>query len=254
MNRLAIAACLAIPMLVGPAPVAAQTVIGAAETIETSVTGDAERSIQQGSSIHANERIRTNRSGLGHFEFLDGTKLVIGPDSNLLLDELVYNPNTSSFRKVVLKASSGATRFISGKSNSSAFKIITPIGALGLRGTAFDFRHWRGRTYLMVLDGVVEICNRRNDCRTLRRKCDFVVVDRDGEISDPIQPSRGIFSAFDMAKYFPFVSNQGRLDPGYRLRINTCAGGNNGNNSVGGEGGDTGFDSSGSNGGTGSGT
>ncbi|MEM8651952.1 MAG: FecR domain-containing protein [Pseudomonadota bacterium] len=201
------------------------TEIGKAESIDRSVVANNSRQLGNNSAIFSNERLRSNQSGLGHFRFNDGTKMVIGPDSNIVLDENIYNPNQSKFSKFVLKASSGATRFISGSSQSSVYEISTPAGVLGVRGTAFDFRHWRGRTYLMLFEGSVEICSQTGTCRTLRRKCDFVVVEPDGRVSRPTQPRNGIFEARDMEFYFPFVNNQSGLDGDYRLRVNSCAGG-----------------------------
>jgi len=221
-------------------PANANTVIGTAESISTSVTGNNSRRISSSSSIFANERIKANQTGLGHFLLKDGTKLVVGPGSSLKLDKLIYNPNTSTFKKFTLKAASGATRFISGDSDSSAFKIVTPVGVLGLRGTAFDFRHWRGRTYLMLLDGNVEICNRRQQCKTLKRRCDFVIVGRDGNITNPIQPRNSLFSNRDMATYFPFVNDQSSIKSNFRLRINRCSGGSSSNNGGGSDGPDGG--------------
>ena len=204
---------------------AAETEIGNATSVTQIVQGKDARPIETNSPIFANERIAANNSGLAHFRFNDGTKMVVGPGSSLVLDESIYNPDGSTFNRFVLNSAAGATRFISGNSGSSVYKINTPVGTLGLRGTAFDFRHWRGRTYLMLLDGRVEICNTQNQCKTLRRKCEFVIVNTNGRISDPILPRNSLFGSRDMNRYFPFVNNQRQLQPDYRLRINTCAGG-----------------------------
>lgn len=198
----------------------AQT-IGKAVAIDDSVTGN-DRKIQTNSTIFANERIRSNSSGLGHFQFTDGTKLVVGPGSNIVLDKLVFNPNGSTFNKFVLKSSAGATRIISGNSNSSAYEINTPSGTLGIRGTSFDLQHLRGRTYIMLINGRVEFCSFSGDCETIKRKCDYVVVNRNGKISDPVQPKDGIFEKRDMVRYFPFIADQGPIKQDFRLKVQTC--------------------------------
>ena len=203
-------------------PAQAQTTIGTAVSIDDTITGKNNRVIQNNSSISANERIRANETGLGHFEFNDGTKLVVGPGTNIVLDELVYNPNGSTFKKFVLKTGAGATRFISGNSSSSAYQIETPVGTLGIRGTAFDMQHLKGRTYLILVSGRVEFCSFSGDCKTLRRKCDFVVADRNGKISKPKQPKDGIFKRVDLIQYFPLIADQSQIEQGFKLRVKTC--------------------------------
>lgn len=200
----------------------AQSTIGAAVAVDDRVTGNNGRNIKNNSSISANERIRSNSSGLGHFKFNDGTKLVVGPGSNIVLDKLVYNPGGSSFKKFALKSSAGATRIITGNSNASAYEISTPSGTLGIRGTAFDIQHLRGRTYVMLINGRVEFCSFSGTCKTIRRKCDYVVVNRNGNISDPVQPKDGIFEKRDMVRYFPFIADQGPIKQDFRLRVKTC--------------------------------
>ena len=71
------------------------------------------------------EVIETRAESLVQLQFLDATFLFVGPSSAVRLDSFVYNPdNTAS--KLVVKASKGAFRFISGKSNHSAYEIVTP--------------------------------------------------------------------------------------------------------------------------------
>lgn len=200
----------------------AQTAIGTAVSVDDTVTGNNNRVIRSTSTISANEKLRANASGLGHFKFNDGTKLVVGPGTNIVLDELVYNPNGSTFKKFVLKTGAGATRFISGKSNSSVYEIKTPVGTLGIRGTAFDMQHFKGQTFLILVSGRVEFCSFTGQCQTIRRKCDFVVANKNGRISKPKQPRDGIFKRVDMVKYFPFIAEQSQIEDDFKLRVKTC--------------------------------
>ncbi len=211
--------------------------IGAAEDVRASVSTDRTPNIVTNSKIFQDDRVTVNNSGLGHFRFLDGTKIVVGPGASLKLDKTIYDPSGGTFSEFVFSSAAGATRFITGTSASTAFKIETPVGVLGVRGTAFDFHHWRGRTYLMLLDGSLEICNRANRCQSIQRKCDFVVVEADGDITPPIQPRRSLFSPRDFNRYFPFVQDQRALNEDYRLRINICQSGRAGSTGGGPDGG-----------------
>ncbi|MGI9352237.1 MAG: FecR family protein [Rhizobiaceae bacterium] len=203
----------------------AQNAIGTAVSVDDQIRGNNSRKISTSSQIFANERITANSTGLGHFQFSDGTKMVVGPGTNLVLDELVYNPDGSTFNKFVLKTTSGAARFISGSSSSSAYEIETPVGTLGIRGTAFDFRQVGGRFYIMVVSGGVEFCTNSGQCEIIQRKCDFAVANASGSISPPRQPRNGIFGSTDMRRFFPFINDQSNIEPSFRLSTNTCAGG-----------------------------
>ncbi|MEM7290147.1 MAG: hypothetical protein AAF412_07245, partial [Pseudomonadota bacterium] len=108
----------------------AQT-IGKAVRADRTVTGSRSGVLAKNSPVSANERIQANSTGLGHFEFNDGTKMVVGPGTNLVLDQTIYNPNQSSFRKFAIDSTAGALRFISGSSATGTYEIDTPTGTLG---------------------------------------------------------------------------------------------------------------------------
>lgn len=196
----------------------AQT-IGVAVSIDDRVSSNKQSRLKSDSPIFRNERLRTNNSGLGQFKFSDGTKMVMGPGSRLTLDKLIYNPGGKTFKNFVLDTTAGAVRVISGKSKSSAYEINTPVGTLGIRGTAFDMRHYRGNTYVMVLKGAVTVCSNGGECQTLRRKCSLCVINRSGNVSDPVVPRNSNFDQGSIDTFFPFVADQSRLEREFRVRF-----------------------------------
>lgn len=212
----------------------AATAIGQAVSVDDTVTGSQSRRLSSGTTVFANERINANASGLAQFELRDGSKLVVGPGSKLVLDSLIYSEDSSKLKKFAITAAAGAVRFISGSSDSSAYQINTPVGTLGLRGTAFDLHVFGGRAYLMMAEGAVEFCSNSGSCRTVSRKCDYIVVDAGGNISDTMQPRTGLFNRRDLARIFPFIANQGQLQPSFRLRTQLC-GGNGGGSAANGD-------------------
>src|SRR5688572_30451673 len=122
--------------------------VGKAVSIRTIVTGD-KGELKTADPISRNERIRANQFGLGQFVFIDGSKLAVGPNSTVVVDEYVLGEG-NRFKKLTLNATRGAFRWISGKSPSSAYRIATPAGSLGVRGTAVDVSV-RGNAAMMVL-------------------------------------------------------------------------------------------------------
>src|SRR5687768_13703441 len=51
------------------------------------------RILQVGLDIEANELVETDAGGKAHLIFLDGSALTVGPNSNVVLDEYVYDPD-----------------------------------------------------------------------------------------------------------------------------------------------------------------
>ena len=74
--------------LFGPVPTMAAEQVGEAVLIKTAVTG-ANGPLAVKGPVHRDERIRTSKSGLGEFVFLDGTKLAVGWGSSVVIDKFV---------------------------------------------------------------------------------------------------------------------------------------------------------------------
>ena len=138
----------------GPAvPISAPVgqVLKATQTVRASGNAGA-RVLSKNSDIFFLDRISTNNTGVGEFEFADGTKLAVGPSASLVVDAYVLK-NNSSFKKLGLSAAKGTFRWISGRSSSSAYQIRTPYGTMGVRGTAFDVTVRNGRVYAALING-----------------------------------------------------------------------------------------------------
>jgi hypothetical protein len=84
------------------------------------------------------DTVRTGRSKTS-IEFIDDTRVDVTENSKLIIDEFVYDPNTST-GKLVLKASFGTIRYASGqiaKNSRQNVTIRTPTAVIGVRGTDF---------------------------------------------------------------------------------------------------------------------
>jgi len=93
---------------------------------------------EEGSSIVSYDTVRTGQ-GKTAIEFVDETRVDVTQNSKLVIDEFVYDPNTSK-GKLALKASFGTIRYASGqiaKNSRQDIKITTPTATIGVRGTDF---------------------------------------------------------------------------------------------------------------------
>jgi hypothetical protein len=107
--------------------------VGKASAVNPAATANM-RTISIGSSIAHKERIRTEANGSVQLLFVDKTSMTIGPNSDLTIDEYVYNPNAGS-GKLAATLSKGALRFVGGQiSHSGDAEVKTASAVIGIRG------------------------------------------------------------------------------------------------------------------------
>ena len=110
--------------------------IGAATATKNKVegtVGSTIQSISKGTNVFSNEVVRTGDASVADLQFIDETTMSIGPISEIRLDKFVYDPNGTS-GAVVIEATKGAFRFVTGKQDQKVYQIKTPYGTLGIRG------------------------------------------------------------------------------------------------------------------------
>lgn len=196
------------------------TVLKAAQTVKASGT-QGTRVLSRSDGVFYLDRISSNGTGNGEFQFSDGTKLAVGPGANLVVDEFVF-ASKSRFQKLGLTAAKGTFRWISGNSASSAYKIKTPYGTMGIRGTAFDVTIRNGRVYIALINGSARFCN-GSSCRMLKKSCDYIVADG-RKISEPARVSTATSKNETAAQLFPYLANPNRLSSRFRVGGGNCLG------------------------------
>jgi hypothetical protein len=92
------------------------------------------RKLTVGAGIVVKERIRTSSSGSTQIQFPDQSTLNVGSNSDLVIDQFVYDPNTKT-GNMVANAARGVFRYVGGQiSHNSGATINTPTASLGIRG------------------------------------------------------------------------------------------------------------------------
>ena len=98
-----------------------------------------ERVLRVGIDVQANERITTRADDRAHVVFLDGTALTIGPNSVLVIDKYVYDPDRKA-GDIALNVTRGTFRFVGGAiSKNNEVTIKTPSATIGIRGGIVTF-------------------------------------------------------------------------------------------------------------------
>ena len=92
-------AATAIALLGLAAPALAETNVGVTAAVNQSakgIVGSTVRTISLGDRVVFNERIQTGGEGLVQVLLADGTTFMVGPNSDLVIDSFVYDPNAGT--------------------------------------------------------------------------------------------------------------------------------------------------------------
>jgi len=109
--------------------------------------------------VESMDTIKT-KNGRTAIQFVDETRVDVTENSKLVIDEFVYDPNTST-GKLALKASFGTVRYASGqiaKNSRQNIKIRTPTAVVGVRGTDFSLTvDETGNSTIILLPSCTEV-------------------------------------------------------------------------------------------------
>ncbi len=187
-----------------PTMVYAEARIGVAAGIENDVTGligTSPKPIKVGDGVFQDQVVRTAVKSTAQLLFMDETALTVGPKSQIVLDKFVYDP-TRKTGDIVLNATKGAFRFVSGSAKSTSYKIRTPVATIGVRGTIFDwFITAAGDLLLMLVEGAVVANTNDGQSITLNTPGQFVIIKADGSVDGPSDWSGQLW---DVAQGVPF--------------------------------------------------
>jgi len=188
--------------------------IGVASVVTNSVEGSSPpRSLAVGNDVFSRERIRTGAASAAQLLFLDSTSVNVGARSEITLDRFVYNPSRGA-GNVVLSASKGAFRFITGSQNPSNYSIKTPVATIGVRGTIVDVRtgvvSGVNTTIVTLVEGRVVITTLTGQTLVLDRPGTSYIIKSNGTVQGPLVGNGQVASFLTDPKLFELPDN--RLD------------------------------------------
>ncbi|MBY0613507.1 MAG: FecR domain-containing protein [Beijerinckiaceae bacterium] len=117
----------------------------AANTVSTGTPpGGKNRVIELGTQVVRREKIDTSASGTVQLLFVDKTTFNIGPNSSIIIDDFVFNPDTDT-GKMAATLTKGVLRVVGGQaSHTGGTTIRTPSATIGIRGGVATISHCAG--------------------------------------------------------------------------------------------------------------
>lgn len=155
-------ALAALAGLLFAAPALAQQV-GTATAVnplsESTPPGGATAPLAVGARIIHKERIHTTTTGTVQLAFLDRSTLSIAPNTNIVINEFVYDPNSGKGH-MLASLTQGALRFVGGAlSHAGEASIVTPAAAVGIRGGTAIFTYGKDGLWVFNVFGILTIHN-----------------------------------------------------------------------------------------------
>ncbi len=96
--------------------------------------GESMRVIEMGARVVSDEKIDTSPSGSVQLVFIDKTTLDIGPNSSIVIDKFVYDPQAAR-GEMAVSLGKGVLRVVGGQAtHTGGATISTPFATIGLRG------------------------------------------------------------------------------------------------------------------------
>jgi hypothetical protein len=144
--------------------------------------------IQHGTPIQQNAHITTGPEGSLQILLADETVFTLGPNSDMVLDEFVYDPKTSA-GKITASVAKGTFRWVTGKMThedpeSSGVKVA--VGTIGVRGTDFETEVLPdGSGSVKLFAGQVEINEYKTGNQLVLSPGEMVTFTADGTFSAP---------------------------------------------------------------------
>lgn len=137
----AAAATFVAPVSTAQAATQPGTQVGTATAVRPGVVaGTDEHIVYIGAAVPYGERFRTNSTGVMHIMFMDQSSMTLGPNSELVINEFVFDPE-SRRGSIAVNLVKGALRvvggFISKFSNPQGFsaaRVQTATSTIGIRG------------------------------------------------------------------------------------------------------------------------
>jgi hypothetical protein len=174
------------------------------------------RALSPGSDVFEGDTI-TVGEGNAQMQLDDGTKLVVGPSSRLILQAYLRR-NATTASKVGVKALRGTFRVITGQSKKSAYKISTSNATIGIRGTGFDFTV-SDRTLVAVLEGAVRLRGSNGQAVNTKAGCGVAEA---GPNATKAQELKGQKKSEALKNDLPFISDQTNLAAAFQLPVQNC--------------------------------
>ena len=139
-----------------------------------------------GDPLILNAHVITGSNGHVQFLLLDETVVTLGPNSDMVMDKYVYDPDTHE-GTIAARLRKGVFRFVSGHMASREPELRVPSGALGHRGTEYEVSLANdGSVRLKDFQGAIYFVPKSGGPEVSLKAGEMVEIDAKGRAGMPI--------------------------------------------------------------------
>jgi len=139
-------------------------------------------------TVYLGTRVTTGPTGRVQLLLLDETVFTIGPNSDMIIDEFVYDPDLTP-RKIAVSLAKGVFRWVTAKvtpKDPTAMRVKTQVVAIGIRGTDFEtFLETDGSGSVKLYSGMLEITPTKGGNPFVLKEKSMMTFKADGTFSQP---------------------------------------------------------------------
>jgi hypothetical protein len=158
-----------LPILAGALVLAAQPAAAEQRTCEVAeVAGDATvthdgslAAVAVGADLASSDVLQTGSSGRIDVACSDGTRVTLGPDTQINLGSLVGEQDQNG--SIGMSLHRGIARFLAPVRTWGTFNVFGPVAVASVRSTEWIMETPKQGTNVFVLDGVVAVQSKRGD-------------------------------------------------------------------------------------------
>jgi hypothetical protein len=126
---------------------------------ESTPPGGATAPLVVGAHIVHKERVHTTPAGTAQLLFTDKSSMSIAPNTDIVIDEYVYDPNANSGHMLV-SLTKGALRYVGGQlSHQGEATITTSAANIGIRGGTVTIIQGQNGVKVINVSGIIKIVN-----------------------------------------------------------------------------------------------
>jgi len=175
---------------------AGKTIIakGKVNAIQTETATATQRKLRRRSPIFDVDLVKTDVNSKTQFKMLDGGMVSLKENSELLISEYEFNASDQT-GSVTMELLKGGLRSVTGaiKSEKGNYKLKTPIGSIGIRGTHYEIEIINGEVFVAVWEGAVDISidvgmDEKNVSLGEGEDFSYAKIDEVGEVTELLLP------------------------------------------------------------------
>lgn len=127
------------------------------------------KAIKKGDQVLAGQSIETGVNGHVHLKLVDGAFVSVRPGSRFRIEEYQYDANEPKKSRIKFMLEQGTARSITGKAGEAAkeaYRLNTPLAAIGIRGTDFVVSTEADVTRVVVQSGAIVMSPLNDECQS----------------------------------------------------------------------------------------